>query len=117
MKVSLKGCMNTSHIYHPGIMQREQAEKVMLSVSPEKGLTAYFFNCCLRVGLLISLHLEDDWVYPEPERACGRFPSHIPWLSPTAKPSLQLPLWKDLVHTSIASTFMAANQRNSSQIT
>lgn len=58
---------------------------------PVEGLTAYILSYCLRVQLLISLHLGADCRPPEsPLEAVGISPVFSFCLAPTVKPGLQL---------------------------
>lgn len=51
-------------VMHPGSEQRGEATNACLRFLPEKTLTTCFHRCCLRVQLLISLHLGADCIHP-----------------------------------------------------
>lgn len=69
------------------------------SFSLEGCFTAYYINCCPRIGLLISMNLEAGWAPPEPERACGHFPCLVPLAHCNNKIKSPASPWEELVHT------------------
>lgn len=95
---------------HLDSLYREQAKKPLPQFLPESGLAAYFASCCLRVRLLITLHLDSDCNPPESlKELVGTFPTFSLRLPPI-KTSLQLLPRKELLYTSCTPSFVAATQ-------
>lgn len=70
--------------------QREQAKTLVSQSSHGRDLTAFFISCCLRVQLLISLHLNAKRNLPwSPKEQVGTSPTFSLWLTPTIKPICQ----------------------------
>ena len=58
------GTHSLLQLFFPGSVQREQAKMSSYQFLPERDLTAYFHSCCLRMQLLISLHVRAYWDAP-----------------------------------------------------
>ena len=91
----------------PGLSAEGTHKNAHLPIFPIKEFDCIFYNCCLRVKVLISMQLITAFL-PGAPKSGGHFPQFPLFILSNNKTNLPVFPLKELVHISSALTFMAA---------